>query len=571
MIRIIKRLPADKVVVAIMFLLLQISGAIYLPYMTANIVNEGIVNGDIYYICQQGIFMIGITIMSLIGQVLNTYISAKISYNMSSKLRKDIYNKALTFSKREYDKFGAASLITRNINDVTQVQSLVEMGLKFLIIAPLYLLGGIVMTYRLSPKLSLIFIGVIPFLAIGTIVIYRFANPLYEKMQKLLDRLNLLFREGLTGVKVIRAFGREEEDYKKYNAINQNYTKTAIKAGTIMSVFTPFITVLLNLTTIIIIWIGSRSIASGTMEIGTTMAAISYSTQILIGFTILASVILAIPRGKISIERINEILDMNLSIIESSKTEVSKNGYLQFEKVYFSYPGAEKKALEDISFKVKEGETLAIIGSTGDGKTSLINLIIRLYDIESGYIKIGDVDIRKIKKSELNHMVSLVPQKSTLFMGSIRDNMLIAKPDATDEEIWEALDLACATEFVSNLNGGLDSMVEKAGGNFSGGQKQRICIARGLLKDANIYIFDDSFSALDFKTDRIIRESIQNKLSKAITVIVAQRVSAVMNADLIAVLDNGKLVGLGTHEELKKSNNVYKEIIDSQMYKEGIA
>lgn len=571
MLRIIKRLPADKVVVAIMFLLLQISGAIYLPYMTANIVNEGIVNGDIYYICQQGIFMIGITIMSLIGQVLNTYISAKISYNMSSKLRKDIYNKVLTFSKREYDKFGAASLITRNINDVTQVQSLVEMGLKFLIIAPLYLLGGIVMTYRLSPKLSLIFIGVIPFLAIGTIVIYRFANPLYEKMQKLLDRLNLLFREGLTGVKVIRAFGREEEDYKKYNAINQNYTKTAIKAGTIMSVFTPFITVLLNLTTIIIIWIGSRSIASGTMEIGTTMAAISYSTQILIGFTILASVILAIPRGKISIERINEILDMNLSIIESSKTEASKNGSLQFEKVDFSYPGAEKKALEDISFKVKEGETLAIIGSTGDGKTSLINLIIRLYDIDNGYIKIGDVDIRKIKKSELNHMVSLVPQKSTLFMGSIRDNMLIAKPDATDEEIWEALDLACATEFVSNLNGGLDSMVEKAGGNFSGGQKQRICIARGLLKDANIYIFDDSFSALDFKTDRIIRESIQNKLSKAITVIVAQRVSAVMNADSIAVLDNGNLVGLGTHEELKKSNNVYKEIIDSQMYKEGIA
>lgn len=571
MLRIIKRLPADKVVVAIMFLLLQISGAIYLPYMTANIVNEGIVNGDIYYIYHQGIFMIGITIMSLIGQVLNTYISAKISYNMSSKLRKDIYNKVLTFSKREYDKFGAASLITRNINDVTQVQSLVEMGLKFLIIAPLYLLGGIVMTYQLSPKLSLIFIGVIPFLAIGTIVIYRFANPLYEKMQKLLDRLNLLFREGLTGVKVIRAFGKEEEDYKKYNAINQNYTKTAIKAGTIMSVFTPFITVLLNLTTIIIIWIGSRSIASGTMEIGTTMAAISYSTQILIGFTILASVILAIPRGKISIERINEILDMNLSIIESSKTEASKNGSLQFEKVDFSYPGAEKKALEDISFKVKEGETLAIIGSTGDGKTSLINLIIRLYDIDNGYIKIGDVDIRKIKKSELNHMVSLVPQKSTLFMGSIRDNMLIAKPDATDEEIWEALDLACATEFVSNLNGGLDSMVEKAGGNFSGGQKQRICIARGLLKDANIYIFDDSFSALDFKTDRIIRESIQNKLSKAITVIVAQRVSAVMNADSIAVLDNGKLVGLGTHKELKKSNNVYKEIIDSQMYKEGIA
>ncbi|MBI6874870.1 ABC transporter ATP-binding protein [Clostridium aciditolerans] len=571
MIRIIKRLPADRVTAAIAFLLLQVFCAIYLPYLAADMVNNGVVKGNIAHIWQQGGLMIALTMLGLVGQVLNPYISAKIAFNFASELRSDIYQKILSFSKNEFDKFGTATLITRNTNDVTQVQSLVETGLKFLIVSPLYLIGGIGMTYRLSPKLSLIFIAVIPFLTIGSVVIYKFANPLYGKMQKLLDRLNLFFREGLTGVKVIRAFRKEEEDFIKYLDTNGDYTKTAIAAGTIMSFFMPLITLLLNLTTIMIMWIGAGSIAAGTMEVGTIMAAISYSAQILLGFGILTSVILVIPRGQVSIQRIYEVLDMPLSIKDPEKPEVVRKGGLQFETVDFRYPGAKKKTLEDISFTVQEGQTLAIIGSTGDGKTSLVNLITRLYDVEKGVVKIGGIDIRKIRQEEVHDIVSFVPQKSTLFIGSIRENMLVAKPDATDEEIWAALEIACASEFVSNLENGLDSVVEKNGGNFSGGQKQRLCIARTLLKNAHIYIFDDSFSALDFKTDAAVRSSMKKKLSKAITVIVAQRVNTVMNADLVAVLDNGRLVGLGTHEKLLASNPIYKEIVNSQTYKEEIA
>jgi len=570
MLRIIKRLPAGRVTIAITFLLLQVACAMYLPYMTADMVNNGVTKGDIGFIWKQGGFMIGLTLIGLVGQVLNPYVSSRIAFNFAAEIRREIYEKVLSFSKNEYDKFGAATLITRNTNDVTQVQSLVEMGLKFLIISPLYLIGGIVMTYKLSPRLSMVFIAAIPFLISGSVIIYKFANPLYEKIQTLLDKLNLYFREGLTGVKVIRAFGKEEEEYAKYSNTNMDYTKTAIKAGTIMSFFTPLITLLLSLTTIIIMWIGADSISKGTMEVGTIMAAITYTAQILLGFALLTSVILVIPKGQISIKRIYEILDMPLSIQDLKETITPAKKSLEFDQVDFRYPGAKKKTLEDINFKINEGQTLAIIGSTGDGKTSLINLMARLYDVEKGSVKIGGIDIREIKQKKLNNIVSLTPQKSTLFMGTIRENLLMAKPDATDEEMWIALELSCASQFVSKLKNGLDSVIEKSGGNFSGGQKQRLCIARTLLKDADIYIFDDSFSALDFKTDAAVRSSMKKKLSNAITIIVAQRISTIMNADLIAVLDKGKLAGLGTHEELLASNPVYQEIVNSQAYKEVI-
>lgn len=571
MLRIIKRLPAGRVTIAIAFLLVQVACAMYLPYMTADMVNNGVIKGDIGFIWKQGGFMIVLTLIGLVGQVLNPYVSSKIAFNFATEIRREIYGKVLSFSKNEYDKFGASTLITRNTNDVTQVQGLVEMGLKFMILSPLYLIGGIAMTYRLSPKLSLVFVAVIPFLIFGSVIIYKFANPLYGKIQILLDKLNLYFREGLTGVKVIRAFGKEEEEYEKYSNTNMDYTRTAIKAGTIMSFFTPLITLILSLTTIIIMWIGAGSIMRGTMEVGTIMATITYSAQILLGFAILTSVILVIPRGQISMKRIYEILDTPLSIQDLEATVAPVKGSLQFDQVDFRYPSAKKKTLEDINFKITEGQTLAIVGSTGDGKTSLVNLIARFYDVEKGSVKIGGTDIREIKLRDLNDRVSITTQKSTLFMGTIRENLLMAKPHATDEEIWSALELACASEFVSKLKGGLDSLIEKNGGNFSGGQKQRLCIARTLLKDADIYIFDDSFSALDFKTDAAVRSSMKNKLSSSVTVIVAQRVSTIMNADLIAVLDKGKLAGLGTHEELLALNPVYQEIVHSQTYKEEIA
>lgn len=568
MLKIVKRLPIALSLIAIAFLIIQIVCALWLPLVTAGIVNIGIKNSDVDFIWSKGFLMIALSVASMVGGICNTYLFSKISYKLGGELRSDIYRKVLRFSKHEFDKFGTASLITRNTNDVTQVQTLVEGGLKSLIHAPALLIGGIIMTGLLSPTLALIFLCTVPFLGVSYFVIYRFASPLYEKMQRLLDNLNQFFREGLTGARVIRAFGKESQEYEKYKAVNREYTKSYITAGTIMSLSVPLVTMLISLATVIIVWTGGKGVSSGTIEIGSIMGAISYSLQILMGFEMLTNVILSIPRGQISAKRIYEVLDMPISINDPNGAKKAGNGALTFENVDFRYQGAERKTLENISFTVNKGQTLAIIGSTGDGKSSLVNLIPRLYDVEKGYVKIGGTDIRKLEQKTLHDLVSFSPQKSTLFFGTIRSNMLAGKPDATDEEIWAALEMAHATEFVLTLPNGLDSTVEKGGGNFSGGQKQRLCIARALLKNAAIYIFDDSFSALDFKTDGEVRRALGRKLKDAITIIVAQRVGTVMDADMIAVLDNGKLTGLGTHEQLEVSCHVYKEIINSQFYKE---
>ena len=571
MLKIIKRLPLGVCIVAIGFLIVQIVCSLWLPLVTADIVNVGIKTSDIDFIWSKGYLMIALSVCSMIGAICNTFLFSKISYKLGGELRSDIYRKVLHFSKHEFDKIGTSSLITRNTNDVTQVQTLVEGGLKFLILAPAMLIGGIIMTYLLSPTLALIFLCTVPFLAISYFVIYRFASPLYSKMQRLLDSLNQFFREGLTGVKVIRAFGKEEQEYEKYKAVNREYTKNYITAGTIMSVSIPLVTMLVSLATVIIVWVGGKGVESGTIEVGSIMSAISYSIQILMGFGMLTNVILGIPRGQISAKRINEVLDMPVSINDPEQAAKAGGSTLTFENVDFRYQGAERKTLENISFTVSNGQTLAIIGGTGDGKTSLVNLISRLYDAEKGSVKIGGTDVRDMDQKTLHDLVSYSPQKSTLFFGTIRSNMLMGKPDATDDEIWAALDIAHATEFIRTLPDGLDGAVEKGGGNFSGGQKQRLCIARALLKDASIYIFDDSFSALDFKTDGEVRRAMRGKLKDAITVIVAQRIGTVMDADAIAVIDNGKLAGLGSHGELKATNPVYRQIIDSQFYKEEAA
>ena len=571
MFKIFKRLPPIYTAAAILFLFVQIASILYLPYITRDIVNYGIMKGDLSYVWSKGLFMLLISVGGVVGALFNTLIFSYLSYKLGGQLRSEIYSKAMQFSKHEFDKIGTSALITRNTNDVTQVQTLVEMSLKFLIMAPVMFIGGIFMTYLLSPTLALVFIAMIPFLIIVYIIIYRIANPLYSKMQKLLDKLNLYFREGLTGARVIRAFGKDNEEYDKYKSVNNEYTKTAVKAGTIMSFFVPFITLLISLATIWITWLGGKGINNGTMQIGDIMACVGYSAQILMGFAMMTNIMTIIPRGQTSAKRIYEVLDMPLSITDSATPANLKGTSLVFEHVDFRYQGANRKTLQDISFTVNGGQTLSIIGSTGDGKTSLVNLISRMYDVESGSVSIGGTDVRKLSEEKLHNIVSVVQQKSTLFFGTIRSNLLIAKPDATDDEIWKALDMAQASEFVRLLDKGLDSAVDKGGGNFSGGQKQRLCIARALLKQAAIYVLDDSFSALDFKTDRAVRTSIKANLKNAITVIVAQRISTVMGADMIAVLDNGRLTGLGTHDELKENNAVYKEIIKSQLYNEEMA
>lgn len=570
MIKMIKRLPLGRTAAAIAFLFVQIVCSLYLPYLTADIVNKGVVAGNTTFIWTQGFLMILLSVCGLVGAVLNTLFFSKISYKLGMELREELFDKVLKFSRHEFDKIGTSSLITRNTNDVTQVQTLVEMILKFFILSPAYLIGGIIMTWQMSPSLAMIFVWAIPFLAAAYFVIYRFASPLYARMQKLLDKLNLYFREALTGVKVIRAFGKEEQDFERYSEVNQAYAKTSVKAGTIMSLFVPGISFLLGLVTVLITWTGSQGIAAGTIDVGSLIGAVSYSAQILMGFAMLTAVIMAVPRGQISAKRIGEVLDMPLSIEDPQKAgEAGAEEFtLTFEDVDFRYFGAEKKTLSGINFTVRKGQTLAVIGSTGEGKSSLAQLVLRLYDVEEGHVKINGTDVRSLPQEGLHKMVSFSPQASTLFMGTIRFNMLVGKPDATDDEIWAALDMAQASEFVRRLPDGLDSPVEKGGGNFSGGQKQRLCIARTLLKKAEIYIFDDSFSALDFKTDAMVRAAMKKKLDNAITVIVAQRISTVMDADLIAVLDKGTLAGLGTHEELSRNNPVYREILDSQVYKE---
>ena len=417
MLKIIKRLSPLAVFAAIAFLLVQVASLLYLPYVTADIVNKGLMTGDIAHIWSKGLLMIVVSVGGLLGALLNTFLFSNISYKLGGELRGDLYRTAMSFSKHEYDKFGASSLMTRNTNDVTQVQNLVEMAMKFLILSPAMLLGGIAMTYLLSPQLALVFLSTVPFLAVAALVIYRFASPLYAKIQKLMDSLNLFFREGLTGVKVIRAFNKEQTEYEKYNNTNQEYTKTSITAATIMSVFSPLITMIISLSTILIVWLGGNSVAAGTMEIGTIMGAISYSVQILMGFGMLTSVILAVPRGQVSAGRINEVLDMPLSINdpEHSANAGNKITTLDFENVDFRYPGAGKKTLEGISLTVQKGQTLAIIGNTGGGKSSLVNLISRLYDVEAGHIRLNDTDIRDLQQKKAARISQLSLRKNPLY------------------------------------------------------------------------------------------------------------------------------------------------------------
>ncbi|KRM72038.1 multidrug ABC transporter permease ATP-binding protein [Lacticaseibacillus brantae DSM 23927] len=569
MLTLIKRLPILQTFIAILFLLLQSATGLYLPYLTATIINQGIAKGNTQVIWVQGALMIGVAIIGLIGSTLNSWLFTKIAYELGGDIRSDLYRKILSFSKAEFDHFGSASLITRDTDDVTQVQNLVQMGLQFLLMAPIQLVGGIIMTWVLEPRFGLVFLAAVPFLVIVYLLIFNRVTPLYAKIQTLMDKLNLAFKEGLTGVKVIRAFNKESAEYDKYESLNQAYSKTSVTAGTIMGFFIPALSLLLNFASLLIVWMGAQFVADGSLQIGSIVGAISYATQILTGFASISFIIMMVPKGQISAQRVNEVLNQPLSISEPTATapaETTKG--LTFDHVDFRYLGAQKRALADISFSVKAGETFAIIGSTGDGKSSLVNLISRLYDAESGQVELNGVDVKQIPQEQLHAKISYVPQTAMLFFGTIRSNMLVGKPEATDDEIWQALEMAQAKDFVAALPDGLDSQVAKAGDNFSGGQKQRLCIARALLKDADVYIFDDSFSALDFKTDAAVRQSMRAKTGNAVTIIVAQRVASITTSDQIAVLDQGSIVGLGTHAELAKTNPVYQQIMQSQSYQE---
>ncbi|OTN75352.1 ABC transporter ATP-binding protein/permease [Enterococcus sp. 8G7_MSG3316] len=575
MTKLIKRVSTISIVMAVVFMVIQVVADLYLPTLTSNIINNGVATGDIDYIWKTGFYMIGFSMISILAALANTYFATRESQKLGQKLRSDIYQKVENFSARAFDKFGTASLITRTTNDVNQIQMVTQMFLRMMINAPITLIGASFLAYQKDAQLTRIFLVVIPIMLVLVGGIMYFAVPLFKSMQKKTDRLNLVFREGLTGVRVIRAFDKTKYEAKRFDDANKDYTQTAIKVNTIVALMMPLMTLIMSGTNIAITWFGGHYIAEMTLEVGNLIAFMTYAAQILISFMMLSMIFVMVPRAQASADRINEVLNEEDEVLDPQSPErltlKGNQATLRFDQVSYRYPGAEKSALEAIDFEAESGDFVAIIGGTGSGKTTLVNLLPRLFDVETGSIRINDTNIAAVTQHNLREVVGFVPQKAVLFSGTIRENMLYGKPDATEEDIWKALEIAQAKDFVSELEDGLESRVEQGGGNFSGGQRQRLAIARALVKQADVYVFDDSFSALDFKTDANLRAALKRDMQDSIMVVVAQRVSTVMDADTILVLDEGQLVGKGNHDTLLAENETYQEIVSSQLREEDLA
>ena len=559
------------IITATIFLGFQVVCDLSLPNLTSNLINNGVAKGNVGYIWQIGLQMLGLTLVGIFAAAGNVYFASTQAQKMGARLRGKIFKKVLSFGNYEMDKFGSSSLITRTTNDVMQIQNVTIMMLRMMIMAPLMLIGASVMAYFNEKRLTSIFLVSIPILLIAIGCAMYFAVPLFQKLQKQIDRINLIFREGLTGVRVIRAFRQDKFEQERFDKANKDYTETGIKVFSIVSLMFPIMTLVLNVTNMGIIWFGAKLIANHEMQVGNLVAFMTYASMILFSFMMLSMIFVLVPRAEAAAKRINAVLEIENSI-NDVESEIGRDSdkiqaSLEFKNVSFRYRGAEDLALDNLSVDVKAGETLAIIGGTGSGKSTLINLIPRLYDVNSGEVLVDGNDVRKYSLHDLHDKVAFVQQKAVLFKGTIRSNLLIGNPEATEEDMWKALEIAQAKDFISDLPDGLDAVVEQGGNNFSGGQKQRLAIARAIIKPASIYVFDDSFSALDFKTDAKLRLALRQdeRISKAIIVIVAQRISTVTGADHIVVLDEGKVVGQGTHKELLADNTTYQEIVESQM------
>lgn len=574
MIKLVKRVSVVSAIMAVLFMVVQVVSELYLPNLTANIINNGVATGDIPYIWRTGIFMLGFSLISILAAVGNTYFATKESQQLGRKLRTEVYQKVEHSSTKMFDKYGTASLINRTTNDINQVALVTQMFLRMMINAPITLIGASILAYQKDAQLTKIFLVVVPIMMVLIGVIMYFSVPLFKSMQEKTDRLNLIFRENLTGVRVIRAFNKTAYEEKRFDDASMDYTNTAIKVNTIVSSMMPMMTLIMSGTNIAITWFGAQYIADMQLEVGNLIAFMTYAMQILFSFMMLAMIFVMVPRAQASAKRINEILEEEIDVLDPAEPQVvtrqGATATLSFNQVDYRYDGAEKRTLEDVSFEAKSGQMVAIIGGTGSGKTTLVNLIPRLYDIESGEIKLNGKNITQLTQKNVRELIGFVPQKAVLFSGTIRQNMQYGNQHATDEEIWQALRTAQAEEFVASLPDGLDSRVEQGGGNFSGGQKQRLAIARALVKPADVFIFDDSFSALDFKTDANLRKALKEDVTQGILVIVAQRVSTVIDADVILVLDEGKVVGQGTHAELLATNETYREIVASQLREEDL-
>ncbi|MCL1906613.1 MAG: ABC transporter ATP-binding protein/permease [Propionibacteriaceae bacterium] len=538
-----------------------------LPRLNAEIIDNGVAKGDTAYIWSHGGVMLAVAAVQVICQILAVFFGARLAMSFGRDIRGALFKKVLSFSTREMNKFGAPSLITRNTNDVQQVQMLVLMSCIIIFGAPITMVGGVIMAIRTSWGLSWIILAAVCLLGLLAAIIITKMGPLFQSMQKRIDTVNRVLREHITGIRVVRAFVREPHEAQRFGKANADLMDVGVKVGRLMMTMFPLVMFILNLSTVAVMWFGAKQINAMEMEVGGLTAFITYLMQILMSVMMATMMIIMVPRAAVCAERIMEVFDQKNTVVsaENPVTELSGESRVVFEDVAFRYAGADEPVISNISFTMTPGQTTAIIGSTGSGKTTLVNLVPRLYDATEGTVSLDGVDIRQIDEQLLWSRIGLIPQKPYLFTGTVASNLRHGKPDATDEELWHALEIAQARDFVEQMPAGLDEPISQGGTNVSGGQRQRLSIARALVKKPDIYVFDDSFSALDVATDAKLRAALHEETEDSVVMIVAQRVSTIRGADRIIVLDDGGIVGDGTHEELLETCPTYQEIVESQM------
>jgi len=559
------------VVVALQFV--GTVAALYLPSINADIIDRGVVNGDTGEILRLGSIMLAISLGQVLCSIGAVWFGARTSMAFGRDVRRDLFQRVGSFSQREVQHFGPPSLITRNTNDVQQVQMLVLMTCTLMLMAPIMMVGGIIMAMRQDLGLSWLFAVVVPALFIVVGLIVRQMVPGFRVMQERIDEVNRVLREQITGIRVVRAFVREPYETERFGVANQDLTTVAVRTGRWMATMFPAVLLVVNIAGVAVLWFGGHRVDSGEMQVGSLTAFLSYLMQILMSVMMATFMLMMVPRSSVSADRIMEVLKTESSVPPPAYpvTEVTTHGTLEFDGVDFAYPGAEDPVLHDVSFSARPGQMIAVIGSTGAGKSTLVNLVPRLFDATAGAIRVDGVDVRRLEPDLLWSTIGLVPQKAFLFTGTIADNLRYGKGDATEEEMWAALEIAQARDFVEALAEGLDARVAQGGTNFSGGQRQRLAIARAVVKQPEIYLFDDSFSALDLATDARLRAALRPVTADATVVIVAQRVSTIRDADVILVLEDGVVVGRGTHDQLLDDNPTYQEIVESQLSAEEAA